>query len=128
MKKLLLLAMGWMILSSCAKNVETPNTLTADDSALSKLKGPAAPADITVTSAPATRAVAMVDHIDDLGWALNIKGESKVPDNLPQEFMKNGLQVIVVYTDITTSTQGTTGKGNLAQIHIVHIETLSPTN
>lgn len=125
MKKLLLIALGWMIFSSCAKNVNTPNAQSAND--LSQIIVDTV-TDNPGTPQPSIREVAEVAYVADLGWVLKASGDTyQVPDNLPVDFHKSGLLVMVVY-----SLRDQNGKGSLTggivYIHIENIKILSPTD
>ena len=121
MKALLSIALCWMIFSGCAKNVDNANTLNNISNDLSATN-------TTGTRPTATRELATVIYIDDLGWVLSPDQDKyQVPDNFPQKFMKSGLKVLVVYTQADPqSVQSTTG--GMTYIHIVSIRAQTPTD
>ena len=122
MKRILIIALCWMIFSGCAKNVSTPATTSTTNLIIPV-------DDSTVASdAFATREIAVVDYVSDLGWVLIHDNKTQVADNFPKEYEKQGLQVMVVYTLLAKHGQTNIVGSGISYIHIVHIGLLSPTD
>ena len=121
MKALLSIALCWMIFSGCAKNVDNADTFknTSNNPSVTNIPG---------THTTATRELATVIYINDLGWVLSPEQDKyQVPDNFPQEFMKSGLKVLVVYIPADHSSVQSTTEG-MTYIHIVSIKAPTPTD
>jgi hypothetical protein len=106
MKKLLLIATTWLVLAGCTKDALAP--------AMEDTNGPSAVAALKADPTIDNTTLATIKYYGDpmtdgLGWVLVIRAgdvESKeetaeVPNNLPDEFKKDGAEVKVVYKKTT---------------------------
>ncbi len=122
MKKFLFIAICWMIFSGCAKDVNTPVSVSEDSKTTDKSST------LTLAYPVPQREVAIVEYVADLGWVLNAgMNKVQVPENLSKEFQKQGLQVMVVFTPIEKGLDGPNRSG-ITYIHIIRIAVLSPTD
>lgn len=102
MKKLILIATSWMILSSCAKNVKTPDEANATQAQAQAAQSSNTNKQ-TISNAAPERATARLVFTrpgpqGGYGWVLYIaRDEFEVPANLPQEFQKENIYVDVTF-------------------------------
>lgn len=92
MKNILLIAATWlMVLTGCSKEISGPQEEESLTTMSSKDND-------VVDGARATVEWTADPAVDGLGWVLRVdKVGTEVPKSIPEQFMKNGTEVIVSY-------------------------------